>query len=86
MKTEEDIHLSMKSLFKDTGVPSKLVVDGTRAQVQGKATELCDKASCDVTELGKGTPASNRVERFIQNYKNGSKKDMTAHWSFGAIA
>ena len=77
MKSEKDIHLSMKALFKDIGVPSKLIVDGVRAQVQGKTRELCDKASCDVIELEKDTPASNRAERFIQILKNGSKKDMT---------
>ena len=51
MKSEKDIHLSMKALFKDIGAPSKLILDGARAQVQGKTTELCDKASCDVIEL-----------------------------------
>ena len=78
MKSEKDIHLSLKSLFKETGVTTKLVVDGARAQVQGKARDLCHKASCNVIELEKDTPASNRAERFIQILKNGSKKDMAS--------
>ena len=77
MKSEKNICQSLKSTFKEIGVPSKLIVDGARAQVKGKARDLCDHSSCDVIELEKGTPASNRAERYIQILKNSSKRDMT---------
>ena len=76
MKGEKDIHASLKHLFKDIGVPKKLIVDGARAQVKGKARENCDLASCKVIELEKDTPASNRAERYIRILKETSKRDM----------
>ena len=77
MKSERDIAHSLKSTFKEIGVPAKLIADGARAQVKGKTRELCDQANCDIIELEKNTPASNRAERYIQTLKNSSKKDMT---------
>ena len=76
MKREKDIHASLKSLFKEIGVPRKLIVDGARAQVKGKARENCDLASCKIIELEKGTPSSNRAERYIRILKDTSKRDM----------
>ena len=76
MKSEKDIHHSLKGLFKDIGVPSSLIADGARAQIQGRAREICEEAGCNIVELEKGTPASNRAERFIQTLKTGSKHDM----------
>ena len=69
MKSERGIAHSLKSMFKEIGVPSKLIADGARAQVKGKARELCDQANCDIIELEKNTPASNRAERYIQILK-----------------
>ena len=72
----DEIAQSLKTTFKEIGVPSKLIVDGARAQVQGKARELCDHENCDIVELKKNTPASNRAERYIQTLKTSSKNDM----------
>ena len=76
MRREKDIHLSVKSLFKDIGVPSKLIVDGDRAQVLGKTRDLCNLSRCDIIELEKDTPESNRAERCIQILKATSRSDM----------
>ena len=76
MRLESDLHKSLKSLFKEVGVPSKLIADGARAQVQGRSRQICEEAHCKLIELEKNTPASNRAERYIQLLKNGSKTDM----------
>ena len=76
MRSEKEIHLSLKALFKDVGVPHPLIADGARAQIEGKARLLCEDAGCKTIELEKNTPASNRAERYIQVLKNGSKRDM----------
>ena len=76
MKSEREPHLSLKAMFKEVGVSQKLIVDGAKAQVAGKARELCTQSSCNVIELEKNTPFANLAERYIQILKNGSKADM----------
>ena len=76
MKSEREVHNSLKSLFRDVGVQNPLIADGARAQVQGRAKEVCDKAQCKMIELEKNTPASNRAKRYIQSLKNSTRKDM----------
>ena len=76
MRSEKDLHHSLKSLFKEVGVPMKLIADGAKAQVAGKARVLCERANCSVIELEKNTPFANRAERYIQTLKSGSKADM----------
>ena len=76
MVAERDLHKSLKALFKEVGVPSPLIADGERAQIQKKSRRVCEEAHCKVIELEKNTPASNRAERHIQVLKNGSKVDM----------
>ena len=75
-KTEKDLHHSIKSLFKEVGVPMKLIADEVRLQVAGKARILRDQAKCTVVELEKNTPSANQAEQYIQTLKNGSKSDM----------
>ena len=70
MKSESEVHNSLKSLFRDVGVPNPLIADGACAQVQGRAKEVYNEAQCKVIELKKNTPASNCVERYIQGLKN----------------
>ena len=40
-----------------------VVVDGAKAQVQGESKKICDEVGCQIAELEKYTPASNRAER-----------------------
>ena len=68
---EIDIYKGFKSLFKDTGVPKKMIMDGARSQVNGETRKICDQAGCTIIELEKDTPASNRAERAIQELKMG---------------
>ena len=73
---ERDIHHAYKRLFKEVGVPMKMIVDGARAQVMGEARKICEMAGCEIVELEKDTPASNRAERGIQELKMETKRDM----------
>ncbi len=72
-------------LFSDTmfassrvgkSVHKKTIVDGTRAQVMGKARKICEMAGCEIIELEKDTPASNQAERGIQELKMETKRGM----------
>jgi len=73
---ERNIHTAYKRLFKEVGVPMKLIVDQAKAQVQGEAKKVCDEAGCQIVELEKYTPASNRAERTIQELKMETRRDV----------
>ena len=51
-------------------------MDVARSQVKGETQKICDQAGCTVIELEKNTPASNRVERAIQESKMGVCQDL----------
>ena len=51
-------------------------MDVARSQVKGETQKICDQAGCTVIELEKNTPASNRVERAIQELKMGVRQDL----------
>ena len=76
MEFERDIHQAYKRLFKEVGVPRKIIVDGARAQTMGEARKICEMAGCEIVELEKNSPASNRAERGIQELKMETKRDM----------
>ena len=42
----------------------------------GEARKVCEMAGCEIVELEKNTPASNRAERGIQELKMETKRDM----------
>ena len=73
---ERNIHTAYRRLFKEVGVPLKLIVDGAKAQVQGEAKKVCDEVGCQIVELERYTPASNRAERTIQELKMEARRDM----------
>ena len=54
---------AIKQYFKEIGVPLHLICDQNKEQVREPAQIPCNKVSCLVMELQKGTPASNRAER-----------------------
>ena len=76
MSFERDIHSTYKRLFKDVRVPRKLIVDGAKAQVEGEARKICNEVGCEIVELEKYTPASNRAEHTIQELKMETRRDM----------
>ena len=43
MESEAQAHKAFKMMFKDVGVPKKLIMDGAKAQVEGKSKQICDQ-------------------------------------------
>ena len=62
LEFERNISKAFKSLFKEVGVPKKMILDGARAQVHGDTRKECEKSGCTIVELEKNTPASNRAK------------------------
>jgi hypothetical protein len=75
-KSGENIAFSLKKYFKNVGVPPMIICDATREQIQGDSLLLCNNAGCQIYNLEKGTPNSNRAERSIQMLKNETKSAM----------
>lgn len=73
---EGNIHIAFKCLFKDVGVPLKMVVDGTKVQVSRESKRICDEVGCQIVEWEKSTPASNRAEQMIQELKLETRRGM----------
>ena len=62
MKLRSELPLVLKSVFKEDGVPEKMICDGAPEQVSGEAARLCQLADCTVQQLERGTLWSNRAE------------------------
>ena len=76
MEFEREIPKAFKSLFKDVGVPERMVMDGARAQVLGETLKICQLSGCTIIELEKDTPSTNRAERTIGELKRSTRHDM----------
>ena len=73
-KKGHNVANAMKMYFKEIDVPPDLISDGSREQVQGEALWLLNKPGCQILELEKGTPDTNRAERYIQILNNKTKQ------------
>ena len=62
MKLRSELPLVLKSVFKEYGVPEKMICDGAQEQVSGEAVRLCQLSYCTIQHLECGTPWSNREE------------------------
>ena len=51
-----ELPLVLKSVFKDDGVPEKIICDGASEQVSGEASKVYYLADCTVQQLERGTP------------------------------
>ena len=65
-----------KKLFKEIGVPTHLICDRERKQYTGDNRRLCEQSGCKIREIKKGTPQTDRSERYIQIIKNETKDDI----------
>ena len=77
-KKGAEVAAALKRYFKEIGVPEAMICDGAREQVQGAALVLCNLAGCQIIELEKDTPASNRAERYIGQLKTETKDDLVS--------
>ena len=76
MEFETEIPKAFKSLFKDVGVPERMVMDGARAQVSAETLKICQLSGCTIVELEKNTPSANRAELTIGKVKCSTRHDM----------
>ena len=65
MKFRSELPLVLKSVFKEDGVPEKMICDGAPEQVSGEAARLCQLADCTIQQLERGTPWPNRAEGHV---------------------
>ena len=70
MKLRSELPLVLKSVFKEDGVPQKMICDGAPEQVSGEAARLCQITDCTIQQLECGTPWSNRSEGHVGIVKN----------------
>ena len=64
-KLRSELPLVLKSVFKEDGVPKKMICDGAPEQVSGEAARLCQLADCTIQQLERGIPWSNIAEGHV---------------------
>ena len=62
MSTISHAHHSNKKIFKNGGVPSKIVMNGAREQVMGKFKEACQYTTVQAHQIKYNTTWANRAE------------------------
>ena len=62
MKLRSELPLVLKSVFKEDGVPEKVIFNGAPEQVSGEEARLFQLADYTLQHIERGTPWSNRVE------------------------
>ena len=65
--------------YQIVGVPSQMIMDGTKTQTKGKSGQACHDAGCPIIELKRGAPAANWAKQTIGELKSDTKSDMTNH-------
>lgn len=76
MKLKSELPLALKSLFKEDGVPEKIICDGAAEQVGGDSKRLCQLSDCTIQQLERGTPWANRAEGHVGIIKNTISDDL----------
>ena len=65
--------IQLKGLFKNNGVPSKVVMGGAREQVMGEFKEACQYATVQVQQPEYNTPWENRAEGAVRENKRAAR-------------
>ena len=73
MSTKSYAHNSAKKLFKNDGVPSKIVMDSAREQIMGKFKEACQDETVQVQQLESNTTWENRDEGAVRENKRAAR-------------
>ena len=76
MSTKSNAHHSAKNMFNKNGVPSKIVMDGSKEQVMGKLMEDFQYATVQVQQLEYNTPWANRSEGAVRENKIATRRAM----------
>ena len=69
-------HHSAKNMFKNDGVPTKIVIDGAREQVIGKFKEACQDTTVKVQHLQYNTHWANRSKGAVRENKRAARRTM----------
>ena len=76
MSTISHAHHSNKKIFKNGGVPSKIVMNGAREQIMGKFKEARQGATVQVQQLKYNTLWANRAEGAVRENKRAARRAM----------
>jgi hypothetical protein len=76
MKKEKDAHKALSLLFHRYGVPNVMVINGTRANIQGDFQRKLREAGCHIKQTDRHTPKSNAAEDSIRELKRGLGREM----------
>jgi hypothetical protein len=72
LKFESDAHEALSLLAQRDGVPEVLVVDGSKAQTQGKFRKKCREFDIHVKRIEAYTSKSNAAEGGVRELKRGT--------------
>lgn len=77
MKLESEAHHTVSKLFKDIGVPWKMVMDNAKTQVLGKFRKKTKEADCPVRSTEPHSPFSNAAEGAVRELKKATGRLLT---------
>jgi hypothetical protein len=80
MAKEKDAHEALPLLFHRDGVPNVMVMDGTKAQIQGGFRRKLLEAVCHTKHTEPHTPTPNASEGSITELKRGVGLEMVRLW------
>ena len=76
MRSQSEFNTALHWFCKDVGVPSTLVMDGHKAQVNLDSKRFCHQIGTIMRVLEEGTPWANRAELYIGLLKESVRKDL----------
>ena len=76
MQRKSDAHHALSLLFARDGVPPRLIVDGSKEQMQGAFRRKARQADCQLRAVEPHSPWSNAAEAAIRELKRGAGRKM----------
>ena len=76
MQRKSDAHHALSLLFTRDGVPLRLIVDGSKEQMQGEFRQKARQADCQLRAVEPHSPWSNAAEAAIRELKRGAGRKM----------
>jgi hypothetical protein len=76
MAKEKDAHQALSLLFHRDGVPNVMVMDVTKAHIQGGFRRKLREDRCRIRQMEPHTPKSNAAEGSIRELKRGVGREM----------
>ena len=76
MQLKSQAHDALSLLFKQSGVPTAMIVDGSKEQTLGEFNRKCQQADCRLKQLEPHSQWGNSAESSIRELKRGSARKM----------